>query len=365
MTSVLVDGRSLGGDGAYRGFGRYLRNVLEQLVAREELALSALVEEGASLPDGIERVTVRRRAPGRFAHIEHDLLLPREIRRHGAAVFHSPGHDPPRRCDRPWVQTLHDVIPLVIDDPGYASARRRWRTLAERMRTATAVLTNSRHTADQGIATLGLDPARVHVASMGVDDRFVPPADPSARSGDEPYVLLVAEHGPNKGYADAFAVAAGLADRGLPHRLRVVGRLAPWVRPTVEALRAAAPHPDRVELLGWVPDEQLIALYQGAIALIVTSRAEGFCLPAAEAMTCATPVVAYDNTALPEVIADGGTLVPDGAVDQIVAEVAALAADPARMVEASARALSRAAVFRWDRVADVHAEIYRAVADRA
>jgi glycosyltransferase involved in cell wall biosynthesis len=176
--------------------------------------------------------------------------------------------------------------------------------------------------------------------------------------------LLVAEYGPNKGYADAFAVAGGLADNGLPHRLKVVGRLAPWVRSTVEGLRQSAPHPERVELLGWVPEDQLVPLYQQATALIVTSRAEGFCLPAVEAMACATPVVAYSNSALTEVVADGGELVADGDIAAMIDAVTALALDAHRRTDAGGRALQRAAAFDWQRCADLHAEVYRSVAER-
>jgi glycosyltransferase involved in cell wall biosynthesis len=362
MTSVLVDGRALSGDGGYRGSGRYLRGVLQHLGGYEDLRVQTLVGRDALVPPGITPIHVRRDAPGRFAHLEHDLLLPRSIAKHPSDVFHSPAHDPPRRCDRPWVQTLHDLIPLVLDDPAYASARRRWRRIGRRMQHASAIISNSRYSAEEGVRVLGLDPERVHVALLGVDESFQPPTDADARDGDPPYVLLVAEHGPNKGYPEAFAVADELAARGLSHRLKVVGRLAPWVRPTVEALRGAQRHSDRIELLGWVPEEELIALYQGASALIITSRAEGFCLPAAEAMACATPVVAFDNSALREVIADGGELVPDGDVTAFVAIVAALATDRRRLEEASERALHRSAAFDWKRCAAVHVDVYRSVA---
>ena len=357
---MLVDGRPLGADGAYRGFGRYLRGVLGELATRADIELAALVAGDGEVPAGVEAVRVTRRAPGRWADREHDLRLSREIRRHPSDVFHGPGHDPPRRCDRPWAQTLHDVIPLTSADPAYTAARQRWRRLVPRFQRADAVITNSHHTAREGVRVLGLDPARVHVAHLGVDARFTPGDGPG--DADPPYVLLVAEHGPNKGFAEAFAVIGRLADAGFPHHLRVVGRLAPWVEPHVAALRAGAARPDRIDLLGWVTDEDLLAQYRGATALLVTSRAEGFGLPAVEAMACATPVVAFANSAVEEVVGDGGVLVPDGDVAAVADHVAAIATTPALVTDLRGRAVQRAAGFTWSRCADVHAEVFAAVA---
>src|SRR5947209_14635956 len=83
-----------------------------------------------------------------------------------------------------------------------------------------------------------------------------------------------------------------------------------WMRGRVDEVLARATRPDRVEVLGFVDD--LVDLYRGASALVFTSRAEGFGLPIVEAMACGTPVVAFDNTSIPEVAGDAGVLVPDG-----------------------------------------------------
>ena len=106
---------------------------------------------------------------------------------------------------------------------------------------------------------------------------------------DPPYVLFVAEYAPHKGHREAFEVVGALADRGYPHRLKVAGRVAPWVEPTLRRLVADARRPDRIEVLGYVSD--LVSLYQRASVTFVTSHYEGFGLPALESMATATPVV--------------------------------------------------------------------------
>jgi glycosyltransferase involved in cell wall biosynthesis len=93
---------------------------------------------------------------------------------------------------------------------------------------------------------------------------------------------------------------------------------------------------------------------------VVTSRHEGFGLPALEAMACATPVVAFDNTAIPEVVGDGGTLVSDGDVGALVGAVRAVIDDDEVRRSHVTRGLARAALFSWRRSAEAHAAVYRA-----
>ena len=356
QAALLVDATGLADDSAYRGIGTYLRHVLAGLAADPRLAVSALAPAGAPLPAGVGAVPVRRVAPGRWRRAEHELRLPVDLRRHRADVVHSPALDPPARSPGLWVQTLHDVIPLVFDDPELTAERRRWRRHAARLRRAAAVIAVSRHTAEVGMASLGLDPRRIEVVPHGVGAEFTP----GPRDAERPYVLMVGEYSRRKGYPEAFAVAGALAELGYPHGLRVGGRIAPWVRPAVESLRAAAPVPERIALLGFVED--LVREYQRADVLVMTSRYEGFGLPVLEAMACGTPVVAFANSSLTEVVGDGGVLVADGDVPAMVAAVRSLLDDPARWSELSERGLERARGCSWERSAAAHAELFLRVA---
>jgi glycosyltransferase involved in cell wall biosynthesis len=230
--------------------------------------------------------------------------------------------------------------------------------MAPRYRQADAIIAISRHAADEGIAALGLEPRRVTVAHLGVSEDFRP--GEFAGIVNRPYVLLVGEYSRRKGYEKAFAVVSGIADAGYPHRIRVAGRIAPHLAAKVSNVAASAGRPDRIELLGFVDD--IVTEYQGAEAVLVTSSAEGFGLPAVEAMACGTPVVAFANTSTSEVVDDAGVLVPDGDVAQMVREVKHVLSDDSWREELVARGLERAKAFRWDRCASAHAEVYRSVA---
>jgi glycosyltransferase involved in cell wall biosynthesis len=362
-TRILVDAWHLGGFSANRGIGTYLRHVLPALASEPDLELIGLATDTTQLPQGVVHRRIRRvPSTRRYAQRDHDLRLPRDLKRGANAtsadVVFSPADNPPRHSPRPWVQTVLDLIPLAVPDPAFATAAARWRRLEPRLRNAAAVVSISKNSADDVVRLLGVDQGRVHVAHLGVDAAFQPPVE-RLRS-EPPTILYVGEYGPHKGFAEAFAVAAGIAEAGLPHRLEMVGFLAPWHEPAIEALRASAACPDRIDLLGYVDD--LVAAYHRADALIVTSRYEGFCLPAVEAMACGTPVIAFANSAVTEVVGDGGILVRDGDVPEMVSQLRALLEDRTAWEEASHRGIDHARTFSWERCAALHAEVFRSVA---
>jgi glycosyltransferase involved in cell wall biosynthesis len=149
-----------------------------------------------------------------------------------------------------------------------------------------------------------------------------------------------------------------LADAGVVQRLKVVGRVHPALRRTFDDTLKSSRRPEVVDVVGHVSDVELVRLYQNASAMLVASRYEGFGLPAVEAMACGTPVVAFANSSLLEVVADGGVLVPDGDVPAMVDAALALLADATAADSLGQRGVERAATFTWARCADETVAVY-------
>ena len=115
-----------------------------------------------------------------------------------------------------------------------------------------------------------------------------------------------------------------------------------------EELRAAG-----ADLRGYVPQEELVGLYQGAACLVQPSRFEGFGLPVLEAMACGVPVVAVDEPALREVAGDAAVFVGE---DDLVAGVARALEERERLVAAG---LERVEAFSWRTTAERTLAAYR------
>jgi glycosyltransferase involved in cell wall biosynthesis len=356
---IAVDCRALSDGSQHRGIGTYVRGVLAALADTNDLAPIALAEASAALGAGVSRhVTVRRGRHHRVVYREHDWRLPRDLDHVDADLLHSPAQHPPRRCLFPWVQTVHDLTPLTFNDPRFALDRQRWMRYGPRLTGAAAIIAVSTHSANVAIETFDLDPATVRVIPLAPAEEFVAtPAPIQPPHPVAPYLLHVGGWGPHKGFDELVGVIDRVAAAGLPHRLVIAGAQDPWMRTRVEESISHAAHPERVEVAGYVDD--IVALYQGASALVYTSRAEGFGLPLVEAMAAGLPLVAFDNTCIAEVVGHGGIVVRDGSITEMSDATRALVEDETIWMRWSAAGRSRAREFSWKRTFDAHADLFR------
>jgi glycosyltransferase involved in cell wall biosynthesis len=262
-------------------------------------------------------------------------------------VVHAPSLAVPPPGGRPLVVTVHDLAFSYLPPRGAAFHRRGLEiTRAE----AAVVVVPSAFTASELVAS-GVESGRIHVVPHGIDlPDELPAAEVSARLGgrDEPFILAVGTIEPRKGLDILAEAASSLNGVGL-----VLAGPPGW---------GEVPGLDRpgITRLGQVTDRSLDALYRRAVALVMTSRTEGFGLPALEAMARGCPVVVSAAGSLPEVVGDAGVVVPPEDPDTLAGVLAELAGDEGRRQALAAAGRRRAAKFTWAACVDGHVAAYRA-----
>ena len=105
---------------------------------------------------------------------------------------------------------------------------------------------------------------------------------------------------------------------------------------------------NRVIWTGFVPDERLRHLHSGSLGLVLPSEAEGFGLPAVEAAACGSPVIATNQSPLPELLEGGGIFVAPGDQETLEGALRLFAKDRALGRRMGDRALERARALTWD-----------------
>ena len=226
-------------------------------------------------------------------------------------------------------------------------------TVARRM---ARVLTSSEASAREIERDFRVPRERLAMVANGLDtDLFRP--DPAVPRSDTSILCVGRASDPNKGVRTLIDALA-LLPRNT--RLTLVDSPESQARGWAEERSCA----DRLDLVGRVPTEELVRLYQTAAVVVVPSRYEGFGLPAAEAMACRTPVVTTTAGALPEVVraGGGGLLVPPDDPEALAKAVASLLEQPDTRRELGARARPRiVARYAWPQVAARTVDVYHNV----
>ena len=256
---------------------------------------------------------------------------------HGSRLLLSPANLAPL-AGRRNVVYVHDAAPLR-EPAWFGRAYGAWHRFALRRIGAGALLllVPSRFVADELQRLLGVEPERIRVIPPGVDKRFVPGAGARPAGLERPYVLALGTDSARKNLALLDRVAPALAERGL--EVVVAGSGRSYLRNEPRSARR----------LGYVPEDELPALYGHAKVLAMPSLYEGFGLPCVEAMACGTPVVASDTAALPEACG-GAALLADPADPGAFAEALLAAVGPERE-RLRAAGLERAGTLPWERTA--------------
>ncbi len=175
------------------------------------------------------------------------------------------------------------------------------------------------------------------------------------------YLLFVGNVEPRKNLLALIEAYSRLrAATPLAPRLAIAGG-AGWKNRSIHRAAAASPAAADIRFLGYVPEAELPALMNGALALVYPSIYEGFGLPPLEAMACGTPVITSNRSSLPEVVGDAALLVdPDDRAELADAMARIVDQEPLRE-DLRERGLKQAQRFSWEETARLTLRVYESV----
>ena len=303
------------------------------------------------------------------------VALARQARRDRLDLFHAPNLTAPLSLTCPLVLTMHDMIwfaPEQFAQPHFRSVKRTlmawYYRLVPRLAAqhAALILTVSYAAKASIVDKLGVKADQVIVTYEAASQIYQPIGEQAQLNPIRHKYKLTTE----------FILALGSADRRknmatllaafahLPDALRARYHLSIiWTHPCLSAEIAAQVQQlgltEQVHFLEHVPTADLALLYNAATLFAFPSRYEGFGLPLLEAMACGTPVVAADNSSIPEVAGDAALLFPADDPDLMATAMLRALSEPELHATLRHKGVQRAAQFSWRSCAQQTLAAYR------
>ncbi len=269
--------------------------------------------------------------------------------------------------------TLYDIIPLVFKSQNQdVLPEHIWGDYNLRLKEinkATKIAAISDCTRNDLIQYLNIQEDRIENISGGVDPIFRKINDDSKINNTKQkyqikgeYLLTLSGFNPRKnldGTLQAYKkLSSGIRGR---YKLVVVCGLneneRKILKDTMESLKVTKD----VIFTGFVSDDELVYLLNGATLFLFLSLYEGFGLPVAEAMACGLPVVASNVSSIPEICADAGILVDPENPKEIAKEIESLITQPSKLKELGEKSIEQAKNFNFETVAKKCIGIYESL----
>jgi len=286
----------------------------------------------------------------------------------GIDLFHgADGHVP--RFHRPkLVATIHDVYPLISHEISTGKYRQKKKRHYSRVaRRADKIICVSESTRRDFVRFFPEAEPKISVIYEGVDEPFYPR---SAAEVDRvkkkyglhsDYILYIGWITKRKNVLrmfEAFRHAQGQLDEDL--QFLAAGRLSyGWEE--IEKYLQDNRLQNRILLPGYIPDEDLPALYTGARLFLFTTLHEGFGLPILEALSCGTPVLTSNVSAMNEVVSELTCRVCPTSSEEIAEKIIEILQKDATNESKPKRNLLAGSDYSWETMAKRILDVYRSI----
>jgi alpha-1,3-rhamnosyl/mannosyltransferase len=285
------------------------------------------------------------------------------------SLFHATDHLVPKLKNIPVVATIHDTIPL--SHPAWIKSHLRQLKLNIWKKTigwANHIITISEYSKHCIIKHLNIADDQISVIHPGVGKPHFEKVDTHILENtlkkwnlDPGFFLFIGTLQPRKNLKQLISAHAKLnTSLRRKHPLVLVGR-AGWNCDEEIAALKSLETAGVARWLNYLPDDELQALKQSALALTFPSLAEGFGLPVIEAFAAELPVICSNTTSLPEVAKDAALLIDPDSCASIHSAMLHLIHEPALRRQLRERGLMRAQDFSWETCAKETLAVYAAV----
>lgn len=358
------------------GIGAFLSRLLSEVARHESRHQFVLFGPRSALSQATrggecETRTVEIYAGlGRFRLPYYDQVqLPWALWKADIDAFFCPYYDAPLLTSKPLIITVHDLVTLRFSKQYPLHSTLYFNSLLRRhARRASRILTVSEFSRRDIVQLLGIPEEKVCVLPYVVPPGFLRNITSAEINGvlqrlgvQSEYILYTGGVDWRKNLRRLF-YAIGRINREGPRRYPLVltGHTSQYLRLKPEWEREGLGRD--VVLAGFLPEDELAALYRGTTLTVYPSLWEGCGLPLLEAIACGSPIAASHASSIPEVAGEAAVYFNPWDVDEMVRVIRDVLQDPLLRTHLSAAARDRRAVFQSNRAAEVLMKVFDEIA---
>ena len=344
MIKVAIDTSPLSGASKFRGIGRYSVNLINAL--KKTKKVEVLEISGEKLKPKIDIV--------HYPYFDFFFLTLPLLKKVKTIV------------------TIHDCTPLVFPQNFPAGIRGKIKFFIQKfsLKTVSAVITDSESSKTDIIKFLSIPGERVFRIYLAADClyRQITVREEEKKKLFNKYrlnknfIMYVGDINHNKNLPN---IIKAFAQAKIDLDLVLIGKaFENSAQPEVKELRSLIKElkiQDRVKILGFVSDQELVVFYNLAVVYCQPSLYEGFGLQILEAMACGCPVLTSNVSSIPEVAGEAAVLVDPRSINQIAREMERLTLDQDLRCKIIKLGLAQVEKFSWDKTAQETIRVYEKI----
>jgi len=331
-----------------RGVGFYLENLKKSLLKYFPENSYVFFERGEKIPIDIDLI--------HFPYFEPFFLARPIYQRYKTVV------------------TVHDLTPIVFPEqfPKGIMGELKWRMQKYSLRKVNEIITDSKSSKKDIVKLIGVKDEKVSVVCLAAGEEF---------ERLKIYDLRLMTVKKKFSLPDKFVLYVGDVtwNKNLPRLIRAVKTLSVpmvmvgkvftsndydksnvWNKDRLEVELLTEKDPTFIKL-GFIPNEDLVSIYNLATVFVMPSLYEGFGLPVLEAMACGCPVITSKEGSLPEVAGDGVHYIDAYSQDNIADGIKKVFFNKLIQEHLSKIGLERASEFSWKKTASDTLDVYKQV----
>lgn len=353
--NIAIDISPLSDGNSTRGIGYYTKNLV-----------SALEKEIKTNPD--------------YRHYKIQLVTDNSKLETNFDLIHYPYFDPFKlslpTTNKSFVVTCHDLIPRAFKKhfPVGIKGELKWLIQKHRLEQAKYIICPSHTAKYQIIDHINFSPENIYTTYLAATPDFKKITDTKLLKKiktkyhlPDKFIFYLGDINWNKNIPTLvkaclelrypLVIAGGAAIKEVPKHPWT--RDIHWLQSTKKSLEGN--QSNLLNLLGYVPDEDLAPLFNLATIYCQPSFSEGFGLPLVQAMQCGTPVAYSKDSCLPEIMDFNGEYFDPYSKESLILCLKKLWTDSKLREEYSLLGLSRAKHFSWKKTAIQTLAIYRLI----